>query len=124
MAEANALTDRQREYREVYLRSDHWQGVRKAALARAGNRCAVCNSPEGLDVHHRTYAHVGCEDETDVTVLCRDCHKVFHRSGKLAPEPLSPDAFNPRLHELPPKGALEVERFLVRRPVDDVGEAA
>jgi hypothetical protein len=41
MAQANAVTDRQREYREVYLRSEHWRETRAAALERAEHRCQV-----------------------------------------------------------------------------------
>lgn len=62
----------------VYLQSDHWQTTRKAALARALHRCQVCNRDKNLDVHHRTYERVGREDAADLTVLCRDCHSLFH----------------------------------------------
>jgi hypothetical protein len=82
MAEANALTDRQREYREVYLRSDHWRWKRRQALARAEHRCQVCYSDKNLDVHHRTYERLGEERLPDLTVLCRDCHETFHGSGR------------------------------------------
>ena len=68
------------EYREVYLRSDHWAAVREAALKRAGHRCQVCNAPDRLDVHHRTYERLGNEEPGDVTVLCRRCHAVFHQA--------------------------------------------
>jgi hypothetical protein len=82
MAEANALTDRQREYREVYLRSDHWGETRAAALERAEHRCQVCNGAKQLDVHHRTYERLGEERDADLTVLCRKCHDLFHDSGR------------------------------------------
>jgi 5-methylcytosine-specific restriction endonuclease McrA len=78
-------TEAQREYREVYLRSDHWQEVRKAALERAGRRCQVCNGDKQLDVHHRTYERKGREEPSDVTVLCRKCHETFHGNGKISP---------------------------------------
>ena len=110
-------------YREVYLRSDHWRAVRTAALERADYRCAVCNSPEHLDVHHRTYVRIGAEAPDDVTVLCRDCHQTFHAQGRLAPD-LSEDDLNHRLHELPPAGALELERFMVRTSPKSDSEAA
>jgi CRP-like cAMP-binding protein len=78
MAEANALTDRQREYREVYLRSDHWGETRAAALERAEHRCQACNGQNTLDVHHRTYERIGHELAADLTVLCRACHEAIH----------------------------------------------
>jgi 5-methylcytosine-specific restriction endonuclease McrA len=70
-----------------YLRSEHWQQVREDALSRARRRCQVCNSPDELHVHHRTYERLGFERAGDVTVLCRGCHKLFHeqeaRTGRM-----------------------------------------
>lgn len=66
-----------------YLRSPEWQVVRRLALERAAGRCQVCNQPGRLDVHHRTYARLGQELLSDVTVLCRDCHSKHHE--KLPP---------------------------------------
>ena len=68
---------------QLYLRTKHWQQVRAAALLRYDNRCAVCNSPDQPDVHHRTYERRGCERPEDVIVLCRGCHDLFHKNGKL-----------------------------------------
>jgi hypothetical protein len=61
-----------------YLRTDHWQFIRKAALRRAQYRCQVCYADGLLDVHHRTYENRGRESYADVTVLCRTCHSLFH----------------------------------------------
>lgn len=69
-------------YRD-YLLGDHWQGVRKYALEHAKHRCQVCNSNARLDVHHRSYENRGEERFSDVIVLCRDCHDLFHSMGKL-----------------------------------------
>lgn len=71
------------EYREVYLKSDHWRAVRKRALERACGRCQVCNAASKLDVHHRTYERLGKEEDGDLTVLCRDCHDLFHSNSKV-----------------------------------------
>ena len=60
-----------------YLLSHEWQEKRSAALVAAGNRCQVCNSPNNLDVHHRTYERLGNEQPGDMTVLCRTCHALF-----------------------------------------------
>ncbi len=67
---------------EAYLRSPEWQAKRVQALARALNRCQVCNVGTRLDVHHRTYERFGDEDLDDLTVLCRPCHEIFHGSGR------------------------------------------
>lgn len=66
-----------------YLKTDHWQSVRKIALEHAGNKCEVCNSPRKLQVHHRTYENRGKETLSDVIVLCAGCHGLFHKNGKL-----------------------------------------
>jgi 5-methylcytosine-specific restriction endonuclease McrA len=43
-----------------------------------GKHCAVCNSPDNLQVHHRRYDHLGEERITDVILLCDECHRKFH----------------------------------------------
>ena len=65
----------------VYLKTVHWQRVRADALKRAGNRCALCNTSQGLEVHHRTYENRGMERPADVIALCGRCHGRHH--GKL-----------------------------------------
>lgn len=72
------------QYRRGYLRSAHWKATAHEARLRAGNRCQVCgctNRP--LDVHHRTYEHLGHELPGDLIVCCRACHKSLER-GKVA----------------------------------------
>lgn len=68
----------------AYLQSAHWNARRKTALKMASHRCQVCNSTEQLDVHHRTYIRRGEERADDLLVLCRTCHDLFHKQGKLA----------------------------------------
>ena len=55
---------------EDYLRTEHWQRKRIAALEFAENRCQLCNSTEQSNVHHRTYERRGEERMSDVIVLC------------------------------------------------------
>lgn len=67
-----------------YLQSPEWQQRRKDQLRRANYRCQVCNySDTVLDVHHRTYERRGNENQRDLIVLCRNCHSIFHKQGKL-----------------------------------------
>lgn len=61
-----------------YLQTEHWQVKRKEALARAGDKCQVCSSTERLEVHHNSYDNLGGELRTDLVVLCRKCHELFH----------------------------------------------
>lgn len=71
-------------YRD-YLRTPEWQERRKRHIKSAGFRCQVCNSSGvPLDVHHRTYERRGDEYYKDLLALCRNCHEIFHREGRLA----------------------------------------
>jgi hypothetical protein len=68
-------------YRD-YPRTPEWRQVRAAALLRAGNACALdASHTEDLEVHHRSYERRGAELPTDVTVLCRQCHRVHHEAN-------------------------------------------
>jgi transcription elongation factor Elf1 len=74
---------RNMSYQE-YLRTPEWQERRNRHLKSAGYRCQVCNgSTPPLDVHHRTYERRGQEYYKDLIVLCRDCHGLYHKKGKL-----------------------------------------
>lgn len=72
----------------AYLRSTKWRTKRKAALRRAEHRCQLCYGTQRLQAHHRTYDRIGNEKASDLTVLCEDCHAVFH--AKLALKPMRP----------------------------------
>ena len=71
------------DYHE-YINSDEWWEKATMAKWRAGERCQVCNGTYRLEAHHRTYERLGFEDKGDITVLCRDCHQVFHDNRRLA----------------------------------------
>lgn len=62
-----------------YLKTDHWQCIRKMALENAGHVCQLCNANNvELHVHHRSYDNRGWENKDDVIVLCAICHGKFH----------------------------------------------
>ena len=63
---------------DEYLASEHWQKTRLRGLKQADYRCALCNSAENLDVHHKTYERLWQELPSDLTVLCRECHGKYH----------------------------------------------
>lgn len=69
---------------EEYLNTSEWAEKRAQALDHAKHRCQVCNSPDGLQVHHRTYENKGDEQPEDLTVLCGQCHSLYHSSGYAA----------------------------------------
>jgi 5-methylcytosine-specific restriction endonuclease McrA len=69
-----------------YLRSPAWRAKARAALERAGWKCQVCGADRWLtrlDVHHNSYECLGREAPEDLCVLCRHCHQLFHKHGKL-----------------------------------------
>jgi len=67
-----------KEY-DKYLRSKHWKNTRKKALERADYQCQLCACKDAvLDVHHNNYNNLGKEENKDLIVLCRPCHRKFH----------------------------------------------
>jgi 5-methylcytosine-specific restriction endonuclease McrA len=67
-----------------YLRSWVWRSKRARARARFDGACAVCNSPRGLELHHRERsARWGWEEDADLTLLCSACHGKYHEHGLL-----------------------------------------
>ena len=75
------------EYSE-YLKSNPWKMISAIVIGRAGNRCQLCNSPKGLQAHHRTYEHKGKEMDHlgDLICLCNRCHIYFHCRTDLRPK--------------------------------------
>lgn len=61
-----------------YLQTEHWKLRRKRALRLAGYKCQLCNQDGDLHTHHKTYENLGCEQDDDLVVLCKDCHAKFH----------------------------------------------
>ena len=80
---------------DQYLQSEWWRKIRKEALDHADNHCMICASTEKLDVHHNTYERLGCEKLSDVIVLCRSCHELYH--SKVDGERKQPDSILPAI---------------------------
>lgn len=79
------LTPSQLKYRE-YLQSPHWQKVRNEIIKVRGEKCEICGATENLQVHHKTYKHLGFEENypEDLIVVCKKCHYKIHHRGKNA----------------------------------------
>ncbi len=67
-----------------YLQTPEWAQKRDYMMRRLQYHCQVCNGTKSPNVHHRTYKRLGCEWITDLTVLCEDCHELFHKNGRIA----------------------------------------
>lgn len=63
-----------------YLKSDHWQNLRKAKLKEARYQCQRCGASGcQLEVHHKTYRKSWYETELfELEVLCDPCHEKEH----------------------------------------------
>jgi 5-methylcytosine-specific restriction endonuclease McrA len=72
------LTELQTMPYKVYLKTPEWLFRKTDAIVRAEYRCQICYSPDKLNVHHRTYDRIGQERPGDLTVLCKECHELFH----------------------------------------------
>lgn len=61
-----------------YIRSPEWAEVRRRYRAsKLPQRCRVCGSAR-VDLHHRTYSHLGHERLRDLVPLCRADHRALH----------------------------------------------
>jgi hypothetical protein len=72
-----------REKHQRYLRSWWWRKlVRPRCLKRDGYRCRICNSPDELQAHHRSYtwwrSWYFWREANDCTTLCREHHIDAH----------------------------------------------
>ncbi len=78
------MNNSQEKYHQ-YLTTPYWKQVSEAVKARAAYKCQVCNSPHGLEAHHRSYEHRGNELNhlEDLTCLCNRCHHGFHNTVPL-----------------------------------------
>lgn len=68
---------------DEYLLTLHWQSVRKTALKKADYKCQACSGNDTkLHVHHNSYENLGEERDSDLIVLCENCHALFHGKHK------------------------------------------
>lgn len=63
-----------------YILSEEWRNTRLWALDRADNKCQICCNKHSLQVHHNEYTRLGREIPSDLIVLCKKCHQLFHDS--------------------------------------------
>ena len=55
--------------------------TRKAVYRRDGFRCALCDSTDGLQIHHvKPRGKGGCDHPMNLITLCWRCHAAAHGS--------------------------------------------
>ena len=64
--------------KKVYMRSNVWKVRKLATLIIQNSRCKLCDSPYDLHLHHLTYERLGNEYQSDLVVLCGQCHQRQH----------------------------------------------
>lgn len=68
-----------------YIVSPKWFQLRRKVFDIQGKACKRCNSKKKIHVHHKTYERLGEENiETDLVVLCKKCHDIYHTIYKHA----------------------------------------
>lgn len=100
------------EYHE-YLKTEHWQEVKELKLQSVNYKCQVCNSGEELNVHHRSYTNLYNEQNylEDLTVICKECHELYHERLKKIPIRYSIEKLNELLEKFEkptPGGSLRI----------------
>jgi len=67
-----------------YLKTDHWQGLRKQIAERDRYTCQRCFGifRTNFVIHHNTYKYLGNERLKDLTFYCSRCHSVIHNDRK------------------------------------------
>lgn len=64
-----------------YLKSEHWKNLKKEVLSRRG-QCQNCTIKKKLLLHHKNYNCLFKEKDSDLIVLCFDCHHRKHKKKK------------------------------------------
>lgn len=72
------------EYRDIYLKSEHWITLRDALYKEVSHKCEKCSrSDRGLNVHHLSYENLWNELREDLIVVCCFCHAEYHPEYKM-----------------------------------------
>lgn len=61
-----------------YLNSPEWKTKRQHALKLAHYSCQMCGTPRNLHVHHVSYKNLFQETDSDLVVVCNNCHSHLH----------------------------------------------
>jgi 5-methylcytosine-specific restriction endonuclease McrA len=64
------------EYRSA-LSSKYWKDLKREVIRCRGRKCERCGAPyfvENLQLHHKHYQNIGNETQSDVELLCKNCH--------------------------------------------------
>lgn len=72
----------------AYLKSPVWRALRERLWTERGKKCECCGDAKRLPdirLHHKSYVRLYDELDSDLYVLCEDCHNGMHGNwGKVA----------------------------------------
>jgi len=69
---------------DLFIHSWEWQMIKIRKLKAVGHACEDCGANFGLQVHHFRYRDkygrsiLGREKDSDLLVVCRECHRRRH----------------------------------------------
>ena len=72
-----------------YLHTNHWEQTKNATLEFMGASCCLCDSTNGLQVHHRPGGYHNLFNEKPIkhlVVLCTRCHRMDNQGGTVGPD--------------------------------------
>ncbi len=69
---------------KLYIESKFWRRRKDQYFATHAKRCAVCRTPERVDLHHKAYGNYGRERDEDLVALCKKHHEGFHAKHGVA----------------------------------------
>lgn len=70
-------------YRDVYLQSPHWKGLKAKKRREEPAVCGHCRTDQGVDLHHLHYPKDVYQTKTKhVMWLCRTCHNLAHQFSR------------------------------------------
>lgn len=69
---------------QKYLQSPEWAAKRRQILDRDKHKCQTCLSGREvrLEVHHKSYEHLGNEPLEELITLCNICHDAITSSNR------------------------------------------
>ncbi len=71
-----------KEYRDEYLKSDHWKTLR-GYIVKSGVLCFKCKDSPATDAHHLNYKNIVDVKITDLVPLCRPCHELVEEAKRV-----------------------------------------
>jgi hypothetical protein len=72
---------------QVYMSSPEWRERKAAYFSTHPKQCESCETTEGVQLHHKSYAHFTQEPDEDLAAVCETCHQwihLLHRSSPLS----------------------------------------